>query len=446
MQTFNRSAPSSSNVNWPLADEFTIGRGRRARSEASLAARIEEMRSIFEIGVLTEGRERQEASLLCPPDIEEMEKYSKCKERFRSHRDFPSGNGDAPGKRHRCRTLCKILLLFGLLLAANGILCWLLEPFCSSSQEMWQNFHAMEQMDLVYTGTSQCLQGIDPLTVDAISGGTSYNMATNMQSLADSREAIAAAIGEYGIQSAVLAVDHEILPGSRTENARAAQSFWRGKAVTEHSIGARLRDDLRFMTSASFIGQPASLTYLTPWVYNRTSNVLQNVREKRNGEILSTAGHRNERGFQPSAELLDPAQEFISWEEAEAWDEKAVSLQDLSISEENRRELEGIRDLCKANEVELTVIILPYPNCWSIYRKDDVLRVDEELREIFAAEGFDFYDFNRILPEYYDASGNENYSDVGHMNEQGAERFSAFFGSFLKERRNGTDVDSWFRK
>ncbi len=380
------------------------------------------MRSIFEIGALNERRKGQESDRLNKMN------YFKCK-----------------WNQCRSRTLCKLLVLAALLLASNGILCWLLEPFCSSSQEMWQNFHAMQQVDLVYTGTSQCLQGINPLTVDAVCGRTSYNMATNMQSLADSREAIAAAIEEYGIRCAVLAVDHEILPGSRTENARAAQSFWHGRAVTESSAGARLRDDLRFMTSASFIGKPASLTYLTPWVYNRTSDVLRNVREKRNGTILDAAGHRNERGFQPSSEELDPAQEFISWEEAEAWDEEAVSLQDLYLSEENRGELEAIRDLCKDNEVELLVVILPYPNCLSIYRRDDVLRVDEELREIFDAEGFDFYDFNRILPEYYDASGNENYSDVGHMNERGAERFSAFLGSFLQERKNGTKVDAWFR-
>ncbi len=71
MQTFNRSAPSSSNVKLLLAASFTIGRGRRARSGASLPAQIEEMRSIFEIGVLTEGREaRSEASLAA--QIEEM--------------------------------------------------------------------------------------------------------------------------------------------------------------------------------------------------------------------------------------------------------------------------------------------------------------------------------------------------------------------------------------
>ncbi len=352
------------------------------------------------------------------------------------------------------RTAGKTAALLAMMIAVNAALSWVLEPLCSSSEEMWQNFHAMEQVTAVYTGTSQCLQGINPLTVDAVLAESddigaewiSYNMATNMQSLANSREAIAAAIEEYGISRAVLAVDHEILTGSRSENARADQSFWRGKALTESSIPERLCDDLRFMTSDAFIGKPASLTYLMPWVYNRTSNIRLNIREKLSGTIIDDSGHRNSRGFQASSEQLDPAQEFISWDEAEQWDQEAESLQELSISKENEKELESIRDLCSGSGVELIVVILPYPNWLSIYRKDDIIRTDQQLQEIFGSAGYDFYDFNRLLPEYFSASGNEYYSDVGHMNEKGAERFSAFLGKFLQERAKGTEVDSWFQK
>ncbi len=356
-------------------------------------------------------------------------------------------------KGRRRKALCKVLGLIIVLLAVNGLLSWLLEPFCGSSQEMWQNFHAMEQMDTVYAGTSQCLQGIDPLTVDAAyeeaAGGSaaqvSYNMATNMQSLANSREAIASAIQEFGIRRAVLAVDHEILTGSRTDNARAEQSFWHAKAVTESSLRRRLSDDLRFMTSDAFIGRPASLTYLTPWVYNRTADLRLNLQEKRAGKVLNSDGHRNARGFQPSKEELDPDLNFVAWDEAKEWDQTAVSMQELSVSEENEKELAAIRDLCAANDVELIVVILPYPNWLSIYRREDILQTDGKLREIFSEEGFDTYDFNLLLPEYYDASGNEYYSDVGHMNEKGAERFSRFLGKFLRLREEGVKVDAWFR-
>ncbi len=199
------------------------------------------------------------------------------------------------------------------------------------------------------------------------------------------------------------------------------------------------------MTSPAFFGNPASLTYLTPWVYNRTFNLSRNLKEKISGTILDTEGHRTARGFLPSSEELNPDFEFITWEEAEEWDKTAVSLKDLSISEGNKEELAGIRDLCAANQVSLTVIVVPYPNWLSIYPLENYLETDAEIASLFAEAGFEFYDFNLILPEYFDASGNENYSDVGHMNERGAEHFSAFFGEFLKARSSGEEVQAWFR-
>lgn len=346
----------------------------------------------------------------------------------------------------RCAcVLRKSLCLLACLFLLNGALSWLMEPYLGPSEEMWRNYRSCENLDTVFVGTSQCLQGINPATLDRICGSSSCNMATNMQSLSNSRDAIAAAVRDHHIQNAVLVIDHEILDLDRSDNFRADQSYWHAKAVTEPSVSARLLDDLTFMTSPAFFGKPASLTYLTPWVYNRTSSLSQNLKEKISGTILDTKGHRTAQGFLPSSEELSPDFEFITWEEAEEWDKTAVSLKDLSISEENKEELAGIRDLCTANQVSLTVIVVPYPNWLSIYPLENYLETDAEIASLFAEAGFEFYDFNLILPEYFDPSGNENYSDVGHMNGRGAERFSAFFGEFLKARSSGEDVRSWFR-
>lgn len=350
------------------------------------------------------------------------------------------------GSASRVRlALLKTLALLACLFLLNGALSFLMEPYLGPSEEMWRSYRSYEELDTVFVGTSQCLQGINPATLDRVCGSSSCNMATNMQSLANSRDAIAAAIRDHHIQNAVLVIDHEILGLDRSDNFRADQSYWHAKAITEPSVSARLLDDLTFMTSPDFFGKPASLTYLTPWVYNRSSNLSRNLKEKISGTILDAEGHRTAQGFLPSSEELNPDFEFITWEEAKEWDKTAVSLKDLYISEENKEELAGIRDLCAANQVSLTVIVVPYPNWLSIYPLENYLETDAEIASLFAEAGFEFYDFNLILPEYFDASGNENYSDVGHMNERGAERFSAFFGEFLKARSSGEDMRSWFR-
>ncbi len=363
-------------------------------------------------------------------------------------RDLPQEKG-CMKKSHavlRTRTVFKCAVLLTVLILLNSILSWLLEPYLGSSEEMWRNYRTRSQTDTVFTGTSLCLQGINPAVLDETHAGHSYNMATNMQSLANSRDAIQTAIHEDHIRNAFLVIDHEILDLDRSDNFRADQSYWHAKAITEPGIRKRLADDLTFMTSPSFFGKPASLTYLTPWVYNRTASLSLNLKEKLSGRILQTEGHRTAQGFLPSQEVLSPDFSFITWDEAAEWDETAVSLQDLSISAENVEEMEKLRDLCAKNHVTLTVIIVPYPNWLSVYRLDDYLAADRQIAGIFAEDGFDFYDFNLILPEYFDPSGNENYSDVGHMNEKGADRFSSFLGTFLNARESGEDVRSWFRK
>lgn len=346
----------------------------------------------------------------------------------------------------KSRTVLKCVTLLAVLLLVNSVLSWLLEPYLGPSEEMWRNFRQNTQIDTVYVGTSQCLQGINPAVLDEAHGGASYNMATNMQSLANSCDAIQTAIRDFHIRNAFLVIDHEILDLDRSDNFRADQSYWHAKAATEPSIRRRIADDFTFMTSPAFFGKPASLTYLTPWVYNRTASLSLNLKEKLSGKLLDTAGHRTAQGFLPSQEALSPDLSFITWDEAAEWDKTAVSLQDLSISEENRSELIRIRELCAENNVALTVMVVPYPNWLSIYRLEDYLATDRTIAEIFVEDGFDFYDFNLILPEYFDPSGNENYSDVGHMNEKGADRFSSFLGAFLNARESGEDVRSWFRE
>ena len=344
------------------------------------------------------------------------------------------------------RTAFKCAALFTVLILLNSALSWLLEPYLGPSEEMWRNFRSQSQIDTIFVGTSQCLQGINPTVLDETHAGHSYNMATNMQSLANSRDAIQTAIREDHIRNAFLVIDHEILDLNRSDNFRADQSYWHAKAITEPTALHRIADDLTFMTSPSFFGKPASLTYLTPWVYNRTASLSLNLKEKLSGRLLQAEGHRTSQGFLPSHEVLSSDISFITWEEAAEWDQTAVSLQDLSISAENVREMERLRDLCAENHVTLTVIVVPYPNWLSVYRLDEYLAADRRIAGIFAEDGFDFYDFNLILPEYFDPSGNENYSDVGHMNEKGANRFSSFLGTFLNARESGEDVRSWFRE
>ena len=87
-----------------------------------------------------------------------------------------------PKRRRMRRKILTVLLLLAALTATNSLLCFLVEPYRSSSEEMWRGYAAFGNMNTVYAGTSQALSGIIPEDVDKTLGSRSYNMGTNMQS------------------------------------------------------------------------------------------------------------------------------------------------------------------------------------------------------------------------------------------------------------------------
>lgn len=341
------------------------------------------------------------------------------------------------------RRILRIAALILALIITNGALSFLLEPYRSSSGEMWQGYTSMESIDTVFVGTSQCLQGLDPDALDPVLGSSSYNMATNMQSPADSLIAVQTAIRDHDIRRVVLAIDHEILMTDRSDNFRAEASYIRGKTRAEGPLAAAA-DTISFVTTGEFIGKPISLLYFTPWVYNRSTDIQANVREKLAGQILDTTDHRTDKGYEPSDEVLrDSIPPFTTIEQAGQWDLENPDLTVPYLSAENREILTEIMTVCAENDVSLTAIVIPYANWLDIYNAEGYLALRDELAALFTSGGAAFYDYNLIREEYY-AKSRSDFRDVGHMNSTGAARFSAYLGSFLRDREAGMDVDSRF--
>jgi len=334
----------------------------------------------------------------------------------------------------RKRPLCAVLVLIALLLAANALLCFLLEPFRGSSEEMWRGFAADAQIDTVIAGTSQGLSGIDPSALDEALGSHSYNMSTNMQCFANSLDAIETAYEQRGIKRAVLVLDHEMLDAQRYDNFRADASFHHGKEAIL-PLSGKIKDALSFVTDPSFIGKPLSITYWFPWIYNRSTDISLNVREKMAGRVLDETNHRLANGFEPSDDVVDQSIPFITMDEADAWDAQNPDLDTLSLSDENRAVLEQIVQFCRTHAITLYAVIAPYPNWLNIYNKDSYLAMDDTLSGIFSGDGVSFTDYNLTSKEDLPLT-TENFKDVGHMNTKGAEIFSSFLGEQIKEAEN----------
>ena len=180
-----------------------------------------------------------------------------------------------------------------------------------------------------------------------------------------------------------------------------------------------------------------------PWIYNRSTDIRLNVREKLQRKVLNPEGHRTASGFEPSKEVVNQSVHFVGWEEADAWDHTATAFHPLSLTQDNRKELLEICRFCKDHQIDLVPVVPPSLNFLNIYRVEDYLAMKETLTQLFRAEGYDYYDFNCIDTSLLSVASTQ-YKDVGHLNSDGAAVFSKFLGKFLLERDRGTDLSGCF--
>ena len=339
----------------------------------------------------------------------------------------------------RIRIIGIIALFVAVFVLLNALLCFLIEPYRPSGYEMWEGFRSKTTLDTVYVGTSEAECGIDPAVVDSATGSSSYNMATNMQDLYCSFDAMRTAVEEKGITRVVLCLDTDISSMERKDNSRAEENYILARARTE-SASKGLKDRLSFAFSPEIIGTSASLTHWFPWIYNRSFDVKKNVTEKLSGAVSDPLGHRDENGFEPN-DVVTENPGFVDREDAESFSTEN-DLTKPELTDSNRLLLSEILMYCRSHGVTLTVMALPAANVFNMYDYDAYLAWTKEIDDLCAAYGTHFYNCNLIDRNVLFVPYDE-YKDVSHMNTKGAERFSAFLATFLEA--DPETAYSWFR-
>ena len=336
-----------------------------------------------------------------------------------------------------------ILVFVAGFLILNIIFEFALRPYSSSGAEMWRGFFAKENIDCIYIGSSQCLCDIDPETVDKKTGMTSYNMGTNMQSVASSYKCVSTAIKEKNIKSVVLVLDPEIMESDRKENSRVEACFYRSLS-DNLPLSKRVSNNLEFLTDRDFLTGPYSVTYFIPWTYDRVGNPVLNIREKLAGEILSDDEHRDENGWETTDDVYTTDERFVRFGEAKKWSDEYDDLKVLEPSAENLETLENIAKLCSEKKVELITVTAPHTGEFAIYDYDSYKAFCDNTSEMLDKYGFTYCNFNLIKEEYFDILELDLYKDNSHLNKTGARIFSEMLGDHINALKNGQDLSYMF--
>lgn len=310
----------------------------------------------------------------------------------------------------------------GLVVLVNMLMTFLLTPYSSPSTEMWDGYYenAGKELNMIYIGTSQCYESVNPLITDEITGLCSYNMGTNAQSLMDTERALEQAFSDHTLTDVTLILDYDCLMRGKERFARPEASFI--YAMNRHlPFKKRLQNALRFVTDPEYFTEPQSLNFWFPWLNNRSNMhfeyIWQNAYAKLTGispEPDDVNNVRNSRGYKGF---------FGEINYDTAGPMKKTTWKESKISDDAIAATDRICALCKDNGAKLTVVVTPVPVSAVLCFGEDYFTRLSWVSGYFEEHGVDFYDFNLARPELFDRKG-DYFKDWIHLNDKGATAFS----------------------
>lgn len=315
----------------------------------------------------------------------------------------------------------KILKTFMVLAVCAGILAGLdlaLYP-CTF---MRNDIHSVttRQYDDIIVGTSHGKMGIDPESMEEITGRTGHNICVG---------------GEYGIDAYYITkLIHE-----KQKPKRIIYEVDSGYFVTEKEEGNNYllfyhefpfsKTKLEYFWNS--IAKCNFRTVLFPWYEYSLSYELPKIKEtftkKVTGDysvsdLKSDSQKYHENGF---IERYPVDVRKLKKSEPKLYEEGMVN-------EENMEYLKKLIDYCKANEIEFVAVTTPIPIDTLRDYSDNYNAAWRFFGEFFDKEGVEYLNFNT---QYFKAFTHDlrAYTDYdGHLNGQAARDYSKVLAEFLK--------------
>ncbi len=309
----------------------------------------------------------------------------------------------------RFRSYLTFILIF---LLVNIFVYLILVPTPSNYEVMWKYYDKHPRIDTIFIGTSIANCALDPTYYDTASGETSYNMASNNQSLETGFLCIKEAYKERQIRRAVWVIDDDVLTWDYDQTYADISKYT--EALIRHNLTDGLSCFIDRIKDQSLIKKTESFKSIIPWIYGKSFNLISYRIKCLLGMIsdpdLNMMWHRDENGFSHSTEKFSGS---IPQPESETMK--------VFINESSSRLLSDMLRYCSENNIELDAIVMPGQNTNTNY---------DELKNIVIRGNGSFYDFSSG-GEYGLSISSEMYRDGSHFNDEGAAVFSSFLGNTL---------------
>lgn len=322
---------------------------------------------------------------------------------------------------HNFKRNIKAVCVLAAAIAVFLLLDFLLYP-CTFTRN---DIHAVttRQFDDIYVGTSHGKMGIDPKTMEEVSGRTGHNLCVGGQYSEDAYY-LAQLILEKGYKPS--RIIYEISPGYFTSEKEEGNNY----LLFYHEFPLSYTKLSYFWDS---IRNCNFRTMLFPWYEYPISYELENL-----GDTFRTKWNKD-FGIE---ELKSDSQEYHESGFIERYPVDASGLAMTGITEFHREDvakrnmtyLKMLVDLCKEKEIEFVALVTPIPGVSLSAYADSFGEAYQNFEEFFRQNGVRYINFNsnQYFPIFtHELSAYTDYD--GHLNGDAAREFSKILAQVLDD-------------
>lgn len=271
-------------------------------------------------------------------------------------------------------------------------------------------------IETLYCGTSLAARAFQPVTLDDLLGTTGFNLATNSQPLKGTYYLVRETAEENPVKQIYLALSISAL-----KETAATQTYL---SAYENMRTACWK--VRYLLSVSDESLTVSALLYSTRVENflNLKTVKANVKNKL--KKTKVKKYYGQRGWRASQKYYQGENAGRQNGPLNYWDGSEGAGQ---INEESLKYLYKMADFCRAEGIELNLVLLPVTQDY-IDGAGDLDDLDETCRALAGELDAGFYNF-MLYKERQTVFTDDKFGDVKHFNVDGGPAFSAVFAEVL---------------
>lgn len=274
-------------------------------------------------------------------------------------------------------------------------------------------------LDVLFCGASYGMAGFIPSVFDEETGTHCYNLSHSLLPLHGRKVLIEKELARNPVQTVILEVALDSLERDQSEiDGVWGEAFLLGRL---DSFSERIR----------YIAEYIPFQNLD---YCYSLLIDSGVRGARS-LLTKTVDERYAYGF-----LERPGGDITLRENIDGWHNSEI-LKDPR--EENLQEIRDIIHLCKENDVEIMLVVVPVADSM-LWKQSGEDRVYQTLKDLAAEEDCQLLSFNLYSQRYSLFSDTTSFYNENHMGLEGARVFTTIFADVFNKLRIGQDVSDLF--